>query len=109
MLHRKHEEPATAMMRDEYHDEDEAFGLILEAPLSVDVIHEYRILLSTGGPAVRIIGELDRDWIPYTVRLQCQDWFTEWTDVEAAEHGAALLYFAQQFGEALEDVAGRPA
>lgn len=36
---------------------------------------EYEILLSTGGPALRIFGEIDG--IP---SLQWQDWGTPWTD-----------------------------
>ncbi|MDI6808177.1 MAG: hypothetical protein QME66_04230 [Candidatus Eisenbacteria bacterium] len=39
---------------------------------------EYTILLCTGGPAVRIIGDLSDE--PETARLEYQDWGTEWTD-----------------------------
>jgi len=42
---------------------------------------QYRILLCTGGPAVQIIGDLDQWCRPTSARLQCQDWFTPWTDV----------------------------
>lgn len=40
---------------------------------------EFEILLSTGGPATRIIGELS-DGEPTRARLQAQDWGTAWTD-----------------------------
>lgn len=40
---------------------------------------EFMILLTTGGPAVRILGEL-RDGEPYRAWLQVQDWGTPWTD-----------------------------
>lgn len=65
---------------------------ILEDPLEVTVrtgwhapgsdadAEEYCILLSTGGPASRIIGELDQFGQPETARLEVQDWGTPWTD-----------------------------
>lgn len=40
---------------------------------------EYEILLCTGGPAVRIVGELDRGE-PTNAMIQFQDWFVPWTD-----------------------------
>jgi hypothetical protein len=41
---------------------------------------EYEILLSTGGPATRIRGELDSFGEPDTAHLEAQDWFTPWTE-----------------------------
>lgn len=41
--------------------------------------HEYEILLCTGGPACRIIGELSEHGEPETARLEVQDWFQPWT------------------------------
>jgi hypothetical protein len=41
---------------------------------------EYELLLCTGGPACRIIGELDEHGQPETAHMQVQDWFTPWTD-----------------------------
>lgn len=46
---------------------------------------QYRILLCTGGPAVQIVGGLDQWCRPTSARLQCQDWFTPWTDVPGGE------------------------
>ena len=40
---------------------------------------EYEILLCTGGPACRIIGELSEHGEPETARLEVQDWFQPWT------------------------------
>lgn len=40
---------------------------------------EYEILLCTGGPAVRIVGNLSEHGEPETARLEVQDWFTPWT------------------------------
>src|SRR5690606_20401202 len=59
---------------------------------------EYQILLATGGPAVRITGSLDRWGEPETARIQYQDWFTPWEELEtSAEDEEALLTFARQF------------
>lgn len=46
-----------------------------------DTPAEYEILLCTGGPACRIIGELDNYGEPKTAELQVQDWFTPWTAI----------------------------
>lgn len=39
---------------------------------------EYEILLCTGGPACRIVGELSGHGEPETAVLEVQDWFTPW-------------------------------
>lgn len=88
---------------------EEAQEAIQEGPLSVEVRsgwhtpgekgepEEYAILLCTGGPAVRLIGELDRGE-PYNARLEYQDWFTEWERLPASrEETDALIAYAQQF------------
>lgn len=61
---------------------------------------EYEILLSTGGPALRLYGQLDEymqpdDW----PRLQWQDWGTPWTNCEGitGEEREALVAFARCF------------
>lgn len=78
-----------------------------EAPLSVDVrsgwstpgqliAEDFQILLSTGGPALRIVGELSHHLEPRRARLEHQDWgtrWTEWADVDPD----ALLWFASHF------------
>ena len=79
---------------------------------------EFRILLTTGGPAAQLCGELNEHGEPETARLEFQDWGTPWTAIDAwdlAEHGplrdawkaghlaaiestqAYLLDFARQF------------
>lgn len=55
---------------------------------------EFEILLATGGPAVRIIGELNQYGDPTHARLQTQNWFTPWTDYVAAERDVLLTYCA---------------
>lgn len=58
---------------------------------------EYELLLTTGGPALRIRGEVENGE-PTSARLQYQDWFTPWTDLDltAAEY-ADVTAFAQNF------------
>lgn len=89
---------------------DQAREAIREDALSVDVrsgwqsvgdrhtVEEYRILLCTGGPAVQIKGDLDRWNQPHTARLQYQDWFTPWIDLEiSSEDEATMLEYCNQF------------
>jgi hypothetical protein len=40
---------------------------------------EFQILLCTGGPAVRIMGELDFSGQPHRAWFEYQDWGTPWT------------------------------
>lgn len=54
---------------------------------------EYRILLSTGGPALQITGRFSIIHGATSARLQWQDWGTPWTDYDDAEKDA-LLWFA---------------
>ena len=97
--------------RNEYHDDAAAELAIQEDALSVETRSEwhtpgdaenagdaeYRVCLCTGGPAVQIIGELGA-FGPDTARLQCQDWFTPWTDVDTtSEDDEALLAYAAHF------------
>lgn len=58
---------------------------------------EFRILLATGGPACRLVGDLDGGR-PEGVKLQTQDWGTPWTDYDDTEEEAqAFLAFAETF------------
>ena len=59
---------------------------------------EFLILLATGGPAARIVGELGEYNQPERIRVQWQDWFTPWTDLATVEaDDEALTAFAAQF------------
>jgi len=94
---------------DIYAEPDEnAMQTIQESVLSVTVrdgwhqpgvpsegAEEYEILLTTGGPALRIYGELDDYGQPRTAELQMQDWFTPWTHYPSPQ--ADLLRFASCF------------
>lgn len=52
---------------------------------------EFELLLGTGGPAVRIIGEINQGE-PCRVRLQAQDWFTAWTDYRGQDTAVLETY-----------------
>lgn len=100
---------ATEEEREEYHEEEKAREAIEENPLSVQVrsgwanspkemeAEEYEILLCTGGPAVRIVGDLNQYNEPETARLEYQDWFTPWEDYHLGDDEKALLSYARQF------------
>ena len=90
-------------------DQDEARECIQEDPLSVQVrsgwanpgetfeAEEFAILLCTGGPAVRIMGDLDEHNQPSRAYMQYQDWGTPWTDYFEEGMAATCLEYAQQF------------
>lgn len=66
---RIHEDPLSIEVRSDWHSPGES-----------GTPDEFCILLGTGGPAIRIIGELNQYNEPLRARLQAQDWFTVWTD-----------------------------
>ena len=84
---------------------------IQEDPLSVQVRSdweslnaelapaEFLIELSTGGPATRIVGELNQYKAPTRPRLQHQDWWKPWTEYldATSAQGEALDWFCSQF------------
>lgn len=89
----------------ECEDREAAEQRIQEDPLSLQLrsgwyspgeespkAEEFELLLATGGPAVRIIGELSEHMEPDRARLQVQDWFTPWTDYLDADQETLLAY-----------------
>ena len=58
---------------------------------------QYMILLGTGGPAMRIYGELDEYGQPMTAEYQYQNWFTPWTTADESADDKNLLAYAQVF------------
>ncbi len=89
-------------------DRDDAEQRIQEDPLSIEYrsgwvtdkndmqAEEARILLTTGGPAVQIIVELDNRE-PHRACLQVQDWFTPWTDYYEEGIGEVLMSYVRVF------------
>lgn len=90
--------------------EDEARDRIQEDPLSVQVRsgwyspgetdqqpEEFEILLCTGGPAVRIMGDLNSFGQPTRAYLQYQDWGTPWTNYYEPGLGDTLVEYASHF------------
>jgi len=104
-------EPCEHLNDEEWHDEDGAQRAIDEDPLSIQVRGDwhnpgerddvedtqFEILLTTGGPAARIMGEL-RGGQPYRAWFEYQDWFKPWTEVwlDSADM-AVVLEYAQHF------------
>ena len=85
------EMPLTVLVRSGWH-----------APgISEQTSEEFEILLSTGGPACRIIGELDGGSVAWQSGcrpvMQHQDWFKPWTESSYAIDTNALLWFCEQF------------
>lgn len=96
---------------EEYISTDQVRERIEESPLSVQVRsgwynpgaepnkpEEFEILLSTGGPALRIIGDLDDYGQPKRPCLEYQDWGTPWTEYfdverETLANWCAVFYF----------------
>lgn len=89
-------------------DEEDARQRISEGPLSVEVrsdwaspgeeltAGEFRLLLCTGGPAVRIVGELNRGE-PCRAWLEFQDWGTPWTQYFGASSDTLCQYASHFF------------
>jgi hypothetical protein len=89
--------------------QDDARQRISEDPLSVEVTFSpcspgetpgpdgFVILLTTGGPAVRIRGDLDGNNEPRRAGIEAQDWFLPWTEYhgDGIEHDALLTYCRQ--------------
>lgn len=60
--------------------------------------YEFSILLCTGGPAVRIIGELNEHMEPYRTWIEYQDWGTSWMMLDSTHYSQdTLLEYCQCF------------
>lgn len=83
------QDPLSVAVRGGWHSPGESS---IEPPI------EFNILLCTGGPAVRIIGELDEHQEPSSAQLEYQDWFTPWTTYPLTEEEeSAVLAYCQVF------------
>ena len=103
---------ATAEQWTQYHDIYEAEARITEDALSIEVRDnewatpgqaeysptQFNILLTTGGPALRIMGQLDEWQEPRRAWLEYQDWGTPWTEYHGDNASQdALLTYARCF------------
>ena len=66
------------------------------APWASDGPEDFAVLLSTGGPALRLRGDLDQYCQPRRAWLEHQDWFKPWTQFFGGDSDA-LLWFAGLF------------
>ena len=85
--------------------QDEALGRLEDNPLDIQfrsdwesytsdlTPSEFSILLCTGGPAVRVRGELDDHGYPYRAWVEYCDWGTQWT--ELGSYQSVALDYAQ--------------
>jgi len=93
-------------------DGEMARQAIYEGPLSIEVRsgwvspgsdmdgmvpEEFQILLCTGGPAVRIMGELDEYGLPTRAWLEYQDWGTPWIHYYEADSQDVLVEYSSFF------------
>lgn len=90
-------------------DRDDAERRIQEDPLSLQFrsgwtssgdpmqAEEFELLLATGGPAVRILGELDHNGEPCRALLEVRDWFEPWTQYLGID-GDTLLEYCRAAG-----------
>jgi hypothetical protein len=77
--------PLSVLIRSDWHH-----------PMGESTYSEFEILLTTGGPAVRVLGDLDAGLEPYRPSLQFSDWGVSWTD-HPESNVDALLWFAGLF------------
>ncbi|HEY1380626.1 MAG TPA: hypothetical protein VGF55_27745 [Gemmataceae bacterium] len=83
------EDPLSVQVRSDWHAPGED---------PTDAGGQYEILLCTGGPACRIVGDLDDCCEPQMARIEHQDWGTPWTEhFPDADGRAALLAYARCF------------
>lgn len=88
IVDRIHQEPLSMQVRDGWRRPD----------CKSDGPEEFELLLGTGGPAHRIVGELDDGCEPAKAWLEFQDWFEPWQRYFATDEEAeAILWYAGVF------------
>lgn len=82
-----HEDPLSLEVRTDWYRPGEIASVAFKPA-------EFCILLCTGGPACRIIGELTEHGEPEKARIEHQDWGTPWTEhrLDVKEHETLLEY-----------------
>ena len=104
-----------AESNDDYEAQDEIRESVLNSALSVEFRsgwtsnpeemkpEEFKILLSTGGPACQIVGKIDYGSCePIDIEIQYQDWGTPWESLQLNPHYAGLNVNITDDIEALE-------
>jgi len=81
---RIHEDALSVEVRSDWHSPGDPDGAHMPS--------EFCILLATGGPAVRIRGELDSHCEPRRAWLEVQDWGTPWTQYFDVSQDVLLAY-----------------
>tara|TARA_R110000803_G_scaffold80444_7_gene146280 strand:- start:6563 stop:7042 length:480 start_codon:yes stop_codon:yes gene_type:complete len=91
--------------------EDQAREALQEHALSVEVrsgwdivggdteAAEFKITICTGGPAVRVMGELDHHGQPCRAWLEYQDWGTPWTQYFDVSQATLIAYAQSHYFE----------
>jgi|GEM_PF-1931712 len=109
----------TSFLEKEFYEESEDCEQIEreidEMPLSIEVRsgwgswadfkdgaipEEFRILLSTGGPAVQIVGEISEQGDAESIKVEYQDWFLPWKALPIFDDNKvakALDWFCSRF------------
>tara|TARA_R100000353_G_scaffold160470_1_gene120169 strand:+ start:586 stop:999 length:414 start_codon:yes stop_codon:yes gene_type:complete len=95
---------------EDYEKQEKIKESILNSALSVEFrsgwtsnpndieLKEFKILLTWGGPALRVIGNLNQYKEPENIKMQFQDWGTYWTDFKITEEQQkALNWFCNCF------------
>lgn len=108
-LRELYRENGDSIFDDEIRDKLDAMPLSIEvrepwhSPGEKTTPSEFNILLTTGGPALRVWGDLSEHGEPENAQLQMQDWGIPWREVwpceasEMDEARAVIQWFAQQF------------
>lgn len=92
IIERLREQALSVLVREPWHSPSEKMGAV-----------EYEILLTTGGPGLRVWGELDGYGEPASADLEMQDWGVPWRkawpweSTDEAEAKAAVMWFASLF------------
>jgi hypothetical protein len=78
------EDPLSVQVRTDWYSPGEANGDVAPA--------EFEILLGTGGPATRIMGDLDEHGQPCRAWIEAQDWGKPWTGYVGGDSETLLTY-----------------
>jgi len=94
VMERIYEDPLEVAARTGWHDPNARHG----SNESSQDAEEYKILLCTGGPAVRIVGKLNKYGEPERPRIEHQDWHEPWTSYHLnANEKDLVLEYSRQF------------